>query len=85
MAGAFANGVVFGDGRQASHWKDNLGLGIMDPTANLGERLSISYNDLRVFDVMGYTLVPEPSVMTLFGLAMLWLLWRHTIRRQTPQ
>lgn len=65
MAGVFANGVVYGDGRQASHWKDSLGFGIMDPTANYGEYLAISYTDLRAFDVLGYTLVPEPSVTSL--------------------
>lgn len=26
----FSTGQTFGDGRQASHWKDNLGIGIMD-------------------------------------------------------
>ena len=63
-----STGVTFGDGRQASHWKDNLGLGIMDPTAAPGEKLAISENDLRAFDVIGWnrssinaTAVPEPA------------------------
>jgi hypothetical protein len=63
-----SNGVTFGDGRQASHWKDNLGIGIMDPTAGAGEKLAISENDLRAFDVIGWnraginaTAVPEPA------------------------
>ena len=30
--GFFSTGEFNGDGRQASHWKDNQGLGIMDPT-----------------------------------------------------
>ena len=64
----FSNGVNFGDGRQASHWKDDSGLGVMDPTAAPGERLAISENDLRGFDVIGWnrasvnaTAVPEPA------------------------
>jgi hypothetical protein len=58
----FSNGYYNGDGNQASHWKDFLGIGIMDPTAFPGELMAISNNDLRAFDVLGYTLVPEPSV-----------------------
>ncbi len=66
---SFSTGVTFGDGRQASHWKDNLGLGIMDPTAASGELLTISENDQRAFDAIGWnravsasaTAVPEPA------------------------
>ncbi|HWP41669.1 MAG TPA: NF038122 family metalloprotease [Blastocatellia bacterium] len=47
-----------GDGRQASHWKDNVftgeTVGIMDPTLGFGERLTISNNDLLALDRMGY-------------------------------
>jgi hypothetical protein len=65
MIALFADGVNYGDGNQASHWKDNLGLGIMDPTAAYGEQLTISENDLRAFDVLGFTIVPEPNVSAL--------------------
>ncbi|WP_310423372.1 NF038122 family metalloprotease [Chamaesiphon sp. VAR_48_metabat_135_sub] len=51
---SFSTGSTFGDGQQASHWKDNLGLGIMDPTAARGEQLAITENDLRAFDVIGW-------------------------------
>ncbi|PSB57565.1 NF038122 family metalloprotease [Chamaesiphon polymorphus] len=51
---AFSTGDVFGDGRQNSHWKDNLGLGIMDPTISSGELLQITENDKRAFDVIGW-------------------------------
>ena len=63
----FSTGVAHGDGRQASHWKDNLGLGIMDPTAAPGELLAISQNDLRAFDLIGYDIavVPEPGSLML--------------------
>ncbi len=61
----FSNGLNFGDGQQASHWKDNLGLGIMDPTAATGETLATGPNDLTAFDVIGWDLVPEPSAALL--------------------
>lgn len=50
----FATGVALGDGRQASHWKDNSNLGIMDPTAANGELQTISENDRRLFDAIGW-------------------------------
>ena len=59
----FATGQVHGDGRQASHWKDNLGLGIMDPTAADGEHIEINNNDLQAFDIIGYNIAtPGPLV-----------------------
>jgi hypothetical protein len=51
---ALATGQTKGDGRQASHLKDNLGLGIMDPTGAPGELLSITENDKRAFDIIGW-------------------------------
>lgn len=70
---SFSTGVNYGDGRQASHWKDNQGLGIMDPTADTGEQLNISSTDLRAMDVIGYTIVPEPSAALLLGLGAIWI------------
>ncbi len=60
-------------GQQASHWEDNLGLGIMDPTADAG-LMQVSQFDLRAFDAIGWDLasvtdVPEPTSIVLFGLA----------------
>jgi hypothetical protein len=49
-----ATGETKGDGRQASHLKDNLGLGIMDPTGAPGELLQITENDKRAFDIIGW-------------------------------
>lgn len=50
----FSNGSDFGDGFEAHHWKNNLGLGIMNPTVHAGDLLTISDTDLRAFDVLGY-------------------------------
>lgn len=85
LMGAFSNGSVFGDGRQASHWKDFRSIGIMDPTANFGERLAISHSDLRAFDVIGFTLVPEPGSIALFGLGVLVIVVRRLVRAQPMQ
>jgi hypothetical protein len=71
----FATGLINGDGSQANHWKDLLGIGLLDPTAAPGELLALTDTDLRAFDVLGFTLVPEPGVgalVLLFGL-----LWRR--------
>ena len=59
----FSTGVTQGDGRQASHWKDNLTLGIMDPTLAPGEFSPIRSNDVRAFDLIGYEIaaIPEAS------------------------
>ena len=72
--GSFSTGsaVNGGDGRQASHWKDNLGLGIMDPTANPAGHANIpSELDLVAFDAIGWNVVPEPSLalLAVTGLA----------------
>ncbi|MBB6049358.1 NF038122 family metalloprotease [Armatimonas rosea] len=67
--GLFSNGQTFGDGQQASHWKDNLGLGVMDPTAGTGELLTITARDIQAFDAIGWTLAatsaPEPGTLAL--------------------
>lgn len=80
----FSTGTTFGDGRQASHWKDSLGLGIMDPTAAAGELMVIGANDRLAFDAIGWNLsaVPEPgrAGMLALGLAVLGIVWRRRNR-----
>lgn len=80
----FATGRTFGDGRQASHWKDGLGLGIMDPTSAAGEFLTIGANDRLAMDAIGWNLtaVPEPGkpAMLAIGLALLGIGWRRRAR-----
>ena len=46
--------VYLGDGGQISHWKSNLGIGIMDPSLTLGEIGTISDTDLQLLDVIGW-------------------------------
>ncbi len=78
----FSTGKNFGDGRQASHWKDNSGLGILDPTAAPGELVTISQLDLRAFDVIGWNRsdvaqVPESNgilgLILAFGLGSVFI------------
>lgn len=82
---AFSNGRNFGDGRQASHWKDSLGLGVMDPTAGLGELLAISANDIVAFDAIGWNLTPAhgaPDGASTIGLIGLGFAFIALLRRQ---
>ncbi|HYG21287.1 MAG TPA: NF038122 family metalloprotease [Verrucomicrobiae bacterium] len=72
----FSNGTFYGDGNQASHWRDNLGIGLLDPTADFGERLVLSDVDRRMLDVMGYTIVPEPGIGGFCALALTFSLLR---------
>lgn len=66
---AMSTGVYLGDGQQASHFKDNLGIGLMDPTASYGEIINVSASDLLAFDAIGWNLTPVPEPST-YGLAL---------------
>jgi len=74
VSNAWSTGTYKGDGRQASHWKDNLGRGIMDPTFAYGELGVISANDILAFDVIGWDTktadVPEPMGILLIGAGL---------------
>ncbi len=68
----FSTGNVNGDGRQASHWKDNLSLGILDPTTGYGELNRITSLDILAFDVIGYNVaIPEASTYGCLGALFL--------------
>ena len=72
-----------GSGRQASHWNDDLGLGIMDPTFAPGELGVVTNLDLRAFDIMGFnstTAVPEPTSMAIFAGGLVLLACRRRLR-----
>lgn len=81
----FSLGTVNGDGRQASHWRDNnLGdgvqLGILDPTAQAPGNLNVvSALDLQAIDIIGFDLVavPEPSSLLIIGGAFGTMLMRR--------
>lgn len=68
----FSTGAALGDGRQASHWKDDRGLGLMDPTLAPGEASRISGNDIRALDVIGwdFVTVPLPGSLPFFTAAL---------------
>jgi hypothetical protein len=65
----FSTGVNYGDGQQASHWEDNLDIGIMDPTAAIQEVKEITALDLLALDVIGYEVIPEPSILAMLALS----------------
>jgi hypothetical protein len=85
VSNAWSLGVTYGGGdqRQASHWKDNLGLGIMDPTFAPGELGVVTDLDLRAFDIIGFnsTAVPEPASIAVFasGIAVLGIARRKRV------
>lgn len=79
FATQFSTGVTHGDGSQASHWKGNLGIGILDPTAAPGQLLAISALDTEALDVIGWDLAqaPEAGTMALCASAVVFLFYRR--------
>ncbi len=52
-----STGRNFGDGRQASHWKDeNPPIGLLDPTISRGAESFVTGLDLAAYDAMGWNL-----------------------------
>lgn len=85
--GLFSTGRNLGDGNQASHWKDDLGIGLLDPTIAPGELGMLTDEDVRAFDVMGYDLSASASVPFEFspGLGLLLVGGAYTFRRLKKQ
>lgn len=82
IADAWSTGYYFGDGRQPGHWRDNLGIGIMDPTAApAGSQMLVTRYDLQALDVIGWdpVAVPEPST---WALAAAGLMTAVVVRRR---
>jgi len=77
-----SEGRLTGDGRQASHWKDNNltldVIGVMDPTFGSQQVILIHDSDLRALDLIGYEIsVPEPATMGLLAFGAAGLLMRR--------
>ena len=69
----FSTGRTYGDRNQASHWKDNRDIGIMDPTGAYGEYMDITALDFQMFDTIGWNFVPEPGSVALLGFGAIGL------------
>src|SRR5262249_8137340 len=56
-----STGAVTGDGRQASHWKDDaltgVMVGLMDPTLPRGSHEAITTADIRALDAIGWDII----------------------------
>lgn len=67
----FSTGAATGDGRQASHWKDNnktgVLIGIMDPTFSKGQIITVAAPDLRALDVIGYDILTAANQAPVLG------------------
>ncbi len=83
----FSTGVAVGDGRQASHWKDNVltgsYIGLMDPTLSSGVIAPITQADIRALGYIGWNVVPEASTATAATLGALTTLGILTARRRS--
>ena len=69
---SFSTGQELGDKQQASHWKDSLGLGIMDPTVSKGTLSIVTNLDALALDVIGWNLasgVSNAATPTIQSLA----------------
>lgn len=82
----FATGAFNGgESDQASHWEDNLGIGIMDPSAlPAGNVNTVSALDILALDVIGWDITSEtPAIPTPAALpAGLMLLGFAAARRR---
>ena len=74
----WSTGFNFGDGQEASHWRNGAGIGILNPVATAGASLAVSATDVQAFDVIGFDRViapvPEPSssMLMLLGAGALF-------------
>jgi len=80
--GLFSTGIgLAGDGHQAGHWKLDPTFGLMDPVLGAGFELTAAFDglltmpgltpDLMALDVIGWTIVPSPSGITVLAGGLL--------------
>jgi hypothetical protein len=67
--GELSTGINFGDGLQASHWRNNGGYGILSPKLPSSTLLQISDNDLRAFDIIGWNRAGNNAAIASSALA----------------
>jgi hypothetical protein len=83
----FSTGVAVGDGRQASHWKDDVltgsYIGLMDPTLTSGVIAPITQADIRALGYIGWNVVPEASTATAATVGALSTLGILAARRRS--
>ncbi|AFY65603.1 NF038122 family metalloprotease [Geitlerinema sp. PCC 7407] len=77
----FSTGVRYGDGRQASHWKERSPSGLMQPSVLPGQALRVDRaTDVMALDVIGWTpkqppaRVPEPTAWAGLLAIAVWSL-----------
>ena len=84
VLGNFATGSRFGDGDQASHWKEavvgGVPVGIMNPSLMSGTAEVITNADLLAFTAIGYNPVPETFTWVGGGLMGVLMLFRASRR-----
>ena len=80
--GSLSTGERWGDGRQVSHWKESgADLGLMNPTAPLGQPLLLKQRDLVAIDAIGWNLAsttvaastvatPAPASALVFAMGL---------------
>lgn len=78
-----STGSFGGDGRQASHWKDDgltgLLIGALDPNIGAGSIFSLSQADIRALDLIGWEAqsVPEPATTLLVAAGIAGMFWKR--------